>query len=112
MAASPGVGRWFKVEMSTGDAPPLVVLRHPQSIMVDAAVLPGGSSIGAERIDQVWWFFSISAQAADRLSGPQTTVIIAIGAGVIVVALMAMHGASVWMLITLPLNEWVWCCKA
>ncbi len=99
----------FKVEMSTGDAPPASwfydILNRSWLMQQFTRRV---SQPGAERIDQRMVHF-FDKRAAARSAEPARTrpSIIAIGAGVIVVALLGYAAVQAFgMLITLPLNEW------
>ncbi len=99
----------FKVEMATGDAPPTSwfydVLNHSWLMQQFTQRV---SHPGAERIDQFMQRF-FDRRAARRSSVPanRRPSIIAIGASVIVVALIGFVALqAIGMLITLPLSEW------
>ena len=99
----------FKVEMSAGDAPPTSwfydILNHSWLMQQFARRV---SHPSAERIDQRMVRF-FDRRAATRSVEPahKRPSIIAIGASVIVVALIGYAAVqAAGMLITLPLNEW------
>jgi len=99
----------FKVEMATGDAPPTSwfydILNHSWLMQQFARRV---SHPSAERIDQRMVRF-FDRRAATRSVEPahKRPSIIAIGASVIVVALIGYAAVqAAGMLITLPLNEW------
>ena len=99
----------FKVEMSAGDTPPTSwfydILNRSWLMQQFARRV---SHPGAERIDQRMVRF-FDRRAATRSAEPahKRPSIIAIGAGVIVVALIGFVAVqAAGMLITLPLNEW------
>jgi NitT/TauT family transport system permease protein len=100
----------FKVEMSTGDAPPTSwfydVLNHSWLMQQFTRRV---SHPSAERIDQrMVRFFDKRTAARSARPAHKRPSIIAIGVSVIAVALIgyaALQAAG--MLITLPLNEWV-----
>jgi NitT/TauT family transport system permease protein len=99
----------FKVEMSTGDAPPTSwfydILNRSWLMQQFTRRV---SHPSAERIDQRMVRF-FDRRAATRSAEParKRPSIIAIGAGVIVVALIGFAALqAIGMLITLPLNEW------
>jgi NitT/TauT family transport system permease protein len=99
----------FKVEMSTGDAPPTSwfydILNHSWLMQQFARRV---SHPGAERIDR-WMVRFFDKRTAARSAEPahRRPSIIAIGASVIAVALIGYAAVqALGMLITLPLNEW------
>jgi len=99
----------FKVEMSTGDAPPTSwfydILNRSWLMQQFTRRV---SHPGAERIDQrMVHFFDKRAAARSAEPARKRPSIIALGAGVIVAALLGYAAVQAFgMLITLPLNEW------
>ena len=99
----------FKVEMSTGDAPPTSwfydILNRSWLMQQFTRRV---SHPGAERIDQrMVHFFDKRAAARSAEPAHKRPSIIALGAGVIVAALLGYAAVQAFgMLITLPLNEW------
>ncbi len=99
----------FKVEMSTGDAPPTSwfydILNRSWLMQQFSRRV---SHPSAERIDQrMVRFFDRRAAARSAEPARRRRSIIAIGAGVIAVALIGLAAVqAIGMLITLPLNEW------
>ena len=99
----------FKVEMSTGDAPPTSwfydILNRSWLLQQFTRRV---SHPGAERIDQrMVHFFDQRAAARSAEPARKRPSIIALGAGVIVAALLGYAAVQAFgLLITLPLNEW------
>jgi NitT/TauT family transport system permease protein len=99
----------FKVEMSTGDAPPtswFYDILNRSWLMQQIAVRV--SHPGAERLDQFMVRFFVRRAAARPVgSTVKRRSVITIGVGVIAVAVIGFLAfQAIGMLITLPLNEW------